>query len=227
MIITWSNLQHKRRTHGLIDTHALRIGPNELHLDDVSLYKVIYSQNTKYLKDPGYYDAFSSGANLFGQYDPQLHRQRRKLMNPMFARSGVFKLEGLIHDKYEMMERKLLRLSKGSGGAGVDAYDAFRALTTEIIAQFAFSRSAGMIEQSEHDFKATTVDAIEGTADGIEYVRQYWVLRVLSSILPRRLVARFGGDVGQFMNVLDVSPASVSTLLVSQFPAPSGPCSCW
>lgn len=99
-------------------------------------------------------------------------------MNPMFARSGVFKLEGLIHDKYELMERKLLRLSKRSGGAGVDA---FRALTTEIIAQSAFSRSAGMIEQSEDDFKATTVDAIEITADGIEYMRQYWVLRVLSA----------------------------------------------
>lgn len=125
-------------------------------------------------------------------------------MNNMFSRAGIFKLEGLIHDKYEILERKILRLSKG-GSKSIDAYDAFRALTTEIIAQFAFSRSAGMIEQSRDGFKATTVDAIEGTADGIEYMRQYWILKVLSVILPRRIVAYFGGDVGQFMNVLDVS----------------------
>lgn len=200
----WPKSGRPRPAHALTDTHALRIGPNELHLDDVSLYKVIYGQNTKYLKDPGYYDAFSSHQTMFGQYDPQLHRQRRKLMNPMFSRAGIFKLEGLIHDKYELMERKILRLCKG-GSSSIDAYDAFRALTTEIITQFAFSRSAGMIEESPDSFKASNVDAIEGTADGIEYMRQYWVLRVLSAILPRKLVARFGGDVGQFMHVLDVS----------------------
>lgn len=193
---------HHRPANAAADTHALRIGPNELHLDDVSLYKTIYGQNTKYLKSPGYYDAFSSTQNLFGLYDPQLHRQRRKLMNPMFSRAGIFKLEGLIHDKYELMERKIVRLCKGSS---IDAYDAFRALTTEIITQFAFSRSAGMIEESRDSFKASNVDAIEGTADGIEHMRQYWVLRVLSAMLPRKLVARFGGDVGQFMHVLDVS----------------------
>lgn len=187
----------------MVDTHALRIGPNELHLDDVSLYKTIYGQNTKYLKDPGFYDAFNSHQTVFGQYDPQLHRVRRKLLNPMFSRAGMFKLESLMHDKYEIMEKKILRLSKGSS---VDAYDAFRALTTEIIAQFAFSRSAGLIEESKDGFKARAVAAIEGTADGVEYMRQYWVLRALSEMLPRKLVTRFGGDVGQFMNVLDVGP---------------------
>ena len=187
----------------MVGTRALRIGPNELHLDDVNLYKTIYSQNAKYIKDPGYYDAFNSPTTVFGQYDPQLHRARRKMMNPMFSRAGILKLEGLIHDKYEIMEGKILRLCKK--GSSVDAYDAFRALTTEIIAQFAFSRPAGLIEESRVDFKARAVDAIEGTADGIEYMRQYWILRLISSIMPRRLVARFGGDVGQFMNVLDVS----------------------
>lgn len=114
----------------------------------------------------------------------------------------MFKLEDLINDKYETMERKILRLSKG---CSIDAYDAFRALTTEIIAQFAFSRSAGLIEESPDDFKCRSVNAIEGTADGVEYMRQYSILRVIAAMLPRRLVARFGGDVGQFMNVLDVS----------------------
>ncbi|KAG6363997.1 hypothetical protein INS49_009100 [Diaporthe citri] len=191
-----------------METHALRIGPNELHLDDVSLYKTIYNQNTKYLKAPSYYDAFSSHQTMFGQYDPQLHRRRRKLMSPMFSRAGIFKLEGLIHDKYELMEGKILRLC-GKGSGSVDAYDAFGALTTEIIAQFAFSRPAGMIAESRDSFKASSVDAIEGTADGIEHMRQYWVLRVLAAIMPRRLMARFGGDVGQFMHVLDYAEESV------------------
>lgn len=137
------------------------------------------------------------------------------MMNPMFARSGIFKLERLIHEKYEMMERKILRLSKA--GSSIDAYDAFRALTTEIITQFAFSRSAGMIEESQDDFKATNVEAIEGTADGIDHVRHYWVLQVLQGLLPRKIVKQFGGSVGQFMNVLDVSSYHFSFQSVIMF----------
>lgn len=187
----------------MIDTHALRIGPNELHLDDVTLYKTIYGQNTKYLKDRGYYDAFGFVDTVFAEADPQLHRVRRKMLNPMFSRAGIFKVEGLIHDKYEMAERKLLRLSKD--GSSVDAYDAFRALTTEITAQISFARPAGLIEQSQDSFKAQAVEAIEGTGDGIEYMRHYPILRVISGIMPRWLVARFGGSVEQFMKVVDVS----------------------
>lgn len=187
----------------MIDTRALRIGPNELHIDDVKLYKTIYGQNTKFLKDPGYYDAFNSYKTLFGERDPQEHRVRRKMLNPMFSRTGIFKVECLIHDKYEMMESKILRLSKA--GSSIDAYDAFRTVTTEIAAQFSFSRPAGLIEQSQDSFKAHAIEAIEGTADGIEYMRQYPILRFISDYMPRKLVAKFGGDVGQFMNVLDVS----------------------
>lgn len=170
----------------------------------VSLYKIIYSQTTKYFKDPGFYDAFNSHQTVFGQYDPQLHRQRRKMMKHMFSRGGIFKLEGLINDKCEIKEKKILRLG-GKGSSSIDAYDAFRALTTEIIAQFSFSRSAGLIEESSESFKSSTVNGIGGTADGVTYMRHSWILRAIAAMLPRRLVKRFGGDVGQFMNLLDVS----------------------
>lgn len=33
----------------ILDTKALRIGPNELHLTDINLYKVIYSQTKPFL----------------------------------------------------------------------------------------------------------------------------------------------------------------------------------
>lgn len=191
--------------HALTDTRALRIGPNELHLDDVSLYKIIYSQNTKYLKDTVFYDAFNSHETIFGQIDPQLHRQRRRMMNNMFSRAGTFKLEGLINDKYEIMEKKILRLSGGKGGSSIEAYDAFRALTTEIISQFAFSRSAGLLEESPDSFRSHTVNAIEGTADGVTYMRHYWILRFIAGALPRGLAKSFGGNIGRFMNILDVS----------------------
>jgi cytochrome P450 len=189
----------------------------------VKLYKTIYCQNTKYLKDPGFYHAFNAYHNVFGLYDPQLHRARRRILNPMFSRGGIFKVEGLIHDKYEIMENKILRLCKKS--PTIDVYDAFRALTTEIVAQFAFSRSAGLIEESRDDFKSRTVDAIEGTADGLEYMRHFPLLRLLSEIMPRKLVARLGGDVGRFMSVLDVS--LTHKLIPAADPlSPLCPCGC-
>jgi hypothetical protein len=208
------NSQDVMQAHTPIDTHALRIGPNELHINDVKLYKIIYGQNTKYYKDPFYYAGFSAPHTLFAQSDPQAHRALRKMLSPPFSRAGIFKIERLIHDKYEMVESKILRLSEN--GSKIDVYDAFRALTTEIVAQWAFSRPAGLIEQSPYNFKAHAVQAIEGTADGTEFMRHHPVIRTITENLPRRFMAKFGGDIRQFMNVLDVSlhPGGSSALVV-------------
>lgn len=105
------------------ETKALRIGPNELHISDVHLYKVIYSQSKPFPKHGPFYEAFNTPHTVFAETDPGLHKERRRLLNPLFSRAGVFKLEPIIHEKVEIMTRKISRLQDSHD---INLYDAFR-----------------------------------------------------------------------------------------------------
>lgn len=105
------------------DTQALRIGPNELHISDVNLYKVIYGQSSPFPKYAPFYEGFNTPHTVFAECDPLLHKQRRRMLNPLFSRVGLFKMEPVIQQKIKMLVEKI-RLLAGNGP--VNVYDAFR-----------------------------------------------------------------------------------------------------
>ncbi|KAL4948920.1 hypothetical protein BDW69DRAFT_188802 [Aspergillus filifer] len=91
-----------------LNTKALRIAPNELHITDVGLYKVIYSHTAPFLKDAEFYEAFNTPHTLF-ELDPLLHRERRRMLASMFSRATVYKLEPLIREKLFVVMDKITR----------------------------------------------------------------------------------------------------------------------
>lgn len=105
------------------DTRALRVGPNELHISDINLYKVIYSQINPFPKHAGFYDEFNTPHTLATETNPALHKERRKLLNPLFSRAGVTKLEPVILEKMYAMGAKIKRISKAGP---IDMDDAIR-----------------------------------------------------------------------------------------------------
>lgn len=52
-----------------------------------------------------------------------MHKERRRLLNPLFSRAGVFKLEPVIHEKVGIMLKKINRLKESHS---INVYDAFR-----------------------------------------------------------------------------------------------------
>jgi cytochrome P450 len=94
-----------------------------LHISDPSLYKVIYSQVNPFPKEKSFYDSFGTPHSVFAETDAQLHKERRKLLNPLFSKSGVAKLEPLMVEKLEDVKSKIRSISK----AGlIDVGKAFR-----------------------------------------------------------------------------------------------------
>lgn len=78
-----------------VEARTIRIAPNELHIDDTSLYKVIYRQGTPYMKHEPFYLGFNAHSpTVFTEVDPHKHKERRRMLNPYFLRAGVLKLEG-------------------------------------------------------------------------------------------------------------------------------------
>lgn len=108
--------------HKKYNCHALRIAPNELHISDVHLYKTIYSQQKPFLKSD-FYNTFQVDGTLFAERVPELHKERRKMLNPLFSASGVRSLEPVITQTIEKFMDKIKRIS--SNGP-VNVYDAYR-----------------------------------------------------------------------------------------------------
>lgn len=59
-----------------LDSKAIRIAPNELHIDDVKMYKEIYNQTATYTKQPDFYAGFGTPHSVFAEHDLNLHKQR-------------------------------------------------------------------------------------------------------------------------------------------------------
>lgn len=90
-----------------VGTHILRIGPNELHIDDVTVYDEIYSQKYRFLKEPGFYAGFNAPNTAFSECMPAAHRERRKLINPFFSKQGISAVQPLVYAKVNLMVDKI------------------------------------------------------------------------------------------------------------------------
>jgi cytochrome P450 len=94
---------------------------------------------TKFLKDEKFYELFHMPKNIFCTIDPELHRQRRSLINPSFSRRSILEYESLIQDKV----RELCRRFKEHEDEDriVDLYKALGAFTTDVVTEVAYGRS--------------------------------------------------------------------------------------
>lgn len=84
---------------------------------------MIYSQVNPFPKEQAFYDTFESHHTVFSETDAQLHKQRRKLLSPLFSKSGVSKLEPLILEKVEEVKSKVQRISHAGP---INVWPAFR-----------------------------------------------------------------------------------------------------
>ncbi|KAM5385661.1 hypothetical protein ACJZ2D_000860 [Fusarium nematophilum] len=112
------------KLHKKYKANAIRIAPNELHIDDTGLYKVIYRQTKPFPKCGPFYMSFQvKHPTLFTEGDASAHKERRRLLSPMFSRAGVLKLESLVRESVKALEKKVDRLrEKGH----IDFHGAFR-----------------------------------------------------------------------------------------------------
>lgn len=202
----------------------MRIGPNELHITDVNAYKVIYSQANPFPKYAAFYDGFNTPHTVFAECDPVLHKERRRLLNPLFSRTGVFKLEPVIQEKMRMVAQKINTLWERGP---INTYDAFRLdfsyahymgdfiklirtsfrlLTTEVVLQFAFGRSGCMIEEDKTGFHSWFLDGFDVASQSLPDLQYNPWLRWLSNLLPESIVYRMSPEISNLLNIAKVCP---------------------
>lgn len=111
---TLEKLQELHRRYGMRSARAklvgslpagnvVRISPNELHFSDPRAYADIYTNGTKFTKDPRLYMSFHEDESSFTFTDPREAKTRRDILAPMFSRKSILKLEGVVTRKVRNM----------------------------------------------------------------------------------------------------------------------------
>ncbi|KAF2772316.1 cytochrome P450 [Teratosphaeria nubilosa] len=205
--------------HKDYNTRALRIAPNELHITDVSLYKTIYSQSKPYPKNAAFYDAFNIKDTIFGGTDPAVHKERRRRLNPFFAKSGILKIERAIWEHVESLQRRLEALS--SKGRPIMALNAFRCLTIDIISEFAFASAKGLVEGSDDNFYNKYLDTFDAAVVVIWDSMFNPTVRTIGNALPKFFISSISKEIGLMIKIQDEGKKSYEdykTLAKSEAP---------
>jgi cytochrome P450 len=126
----------------------VRISPDEIHLSDPENYEKIYYIGSKAPSKASYfYSAFGLKTAGFGTLSNELHRVRRGALNPLFSKKAVLQLEDVVQSKVE----KLLRRAKEklARGESVDLHHGFRALSVDIITDYAFDNCYNQLDSPD------------------------------------------------------------------------------
>ncbi|KAF9077865.1 cytochrome P450 [Rhodocollybia butyracea] len=126
---------------------VIRVGPNTLHFNDREAFHDIYTYGTTLVKHPGFYDALGVHAPecSFIFSDPEVAKQRRGLLQPLFSRRAVISLEYTIQLKIDKL-LDVLTNNYNSSSKTVSMAVAYRALTTDIITSYCFAESANTLD---------------------------------------------------------------------------------
>ena len=136
----------------VISGPVVRIGPNDLSINDLPVYLETTQLTSGFTKDPGFYRCISFPGTSIGEIDKDLHRIRRKVLAPAFSIARVSELAPLVLAQVEQLLAKFDAACTTDDAVNVTG--AFHALTLDIISEIVLGTSTNCIERPgfRHDF---------------------------------------------------------------------------
>jgi cytochrome P450 len=123
----------------------VRINPREVHISDPDFYDEIYAPAARVRwKDPKQVPMIGAPFSMGATWHHGHHRFRRSLIKNHFSRQSIEKIATTIRKKAEILCGRLEEAS--ATGRPLNVSDAFAALTSDIIAGYAFDIDLGFLE---------------------------------------------------------------------------------
>ncbi|KAK0470451.1 cytochrome P450 [Desarmillaria tabescens] len=194
----WETIQNGMLVKELERLHRIygpvvRISPNELHFSTPQAYFSIYSGHSNVIKDPNFYWCFNVDESVFAFTDPALAKKRREILNPLFSRRSILKLESVIQAKVDTLTGILAEEYRGRP---VDLHQAFKATTMDIITAYCFAESFDALHYPS--FAHPILQGMEGATATMSAVRHFPILALLHH-LPEWLMIKMNPEsVGVF-----------------------------
>ncbi|KAI0968596.1 cytochrome P450 [Xylaria arbuscula] len=182
----------------------VRVGPNEVHIDDPEYYNVVYTKSTSARpidKLEKYKHRFGMPEATISTVEGEKHRIRRAAVAPFFSKSRINNLNGTL---MEIMERISYRLKHEYAGTGrpIDVCALWGTLTADVVSELAFARQTHF--SSAPDFKSQYSSALMSWVYAAHYTTHFNFLIKTMHWMPDRLL---GSLIPSFQPILDYRKA--------------------
>ncbi|KAF2773340.1 benzoate 4-monooxygenase cytochrome P450 [Teratosphaeria nubilosa] len=128
---------------------VIRIGPNEVHLSDPAAYDKIYSNASPFYKDPHFYHVYGMEKAMFCTIPNDLHKRRRAPLNHFFSKKAIMEYEDIVQSKVSLLCQRIEAAFSHEKDGSVDLGRAFKAMSVDIVTDYAFSSSLGLLEDAD------------------------------------------------------------------------------
>ncbi|KAL8663690.1 MAG: hypothetical protein Q9202_003636 [Teloschistes flavicans] len=163
---------------------VVRISPDEVHLSDAENYDKIYHVGSKYSKDADFYGGFSNPNSMFTTPSNELHRTHRGVLNNFFSRKSVLDLEDVVQEKVQIL---MEHVSKAlASGTALDVHHGLRAVSIDVITDYAFGESYGLLDQPDLGLEFSTLVHRLGPAAWV--FRQWPWLSPIVMAIPKSVI---------------------------------------
>ena len=179
---------------------VVRITPDEVHLSDPDNYEVIYSVGTKYAKSPQFYDGFGIGYSTFSTGPNSVHRVRRSRLDPFFSRRNVINLEHIVQSRAEKLTK--LISAKLERKEAVDMHHAFRAISVDVITDYAFGESYHLLDTA--DLGRGFFEMVNGIGPTMWVFQQWPGLQKVALSMPSAVAKAMNRSLKHVLNLQEV-----------------------
>ncbi|ESK85485.1 benzoate 4-monooxygenase cytochrome p450 [Moniliophthora roreri MCA 2997] len=170
-------LDHLRELHSEYGP-VVRVGPNTLHFVNQKAYHDIYTQGQTLTKYKQFYECFGR-SDSFSFYDPKKARSRRALLNPLFSRRAILKLENVVQGR---VDKLVQRLSTWPKTEPVNLSFAFRCTTLDVISEYSFAQCFNALEVA--DFLHPIICAVHKSLPDFWKLKHFPILVKAKYIMP-------------------------------------------
>ncbi|KAG5748289.1 hypothetical protein H9Q70_009044 [Fusarium xylarioides] len=177
----------------------VRVTPDELSINDPDFYDTVYVHgNIRKTESFGY--SFGGGLGIedtfFASKDHDLHRKRRKPIEPYFSRNGVLKLEELIGERVEKLFHRFHELS--GTGVVVRLDYAFEAFTGDVMQHICIEKPKSLL--ATDDFGEKWFEMLRNVSLSVPLMGMLpWLVHILQFI-PERCIIWFAPSTAYFQN---------------------------
>ncbi|KAK6506339.1 hypothetical protein TWF506_011257 [Arthrobotrys conoides] len=182
----------------------IRIGPNELHINDPSFYTTIYCNNYKFPVNTPNYDWQGPVDMNMGNPSVTAHRARRGLVSPFLSKASIQKLDKNImkhvNNFVEIISPtpKIFNKDKTiddcerlktevviNPGDGVNVTRLLRRLTGDVISEYGYSESFELLSS---DRNIWFIQPIADSLEVLNYLQFAWPVTYAMSAIPNFLL---------------------------------------
>ncbi|KAL8758331.1 MAG: hypothetical protein Q9199_001587 [Rusavskia elegans] len=176
-------IERLHKKHGPV----IRIGVNDLHINDPEFYLGVTRPASNFLKDPAFYQTVGFPHAILGMIDPTEHRIRKQVLAPAFAGGQIQQFSPRIEARVEDMCNILSEFAQSS--TPVNIFAALKAYSMDVIYDVIIGEEFGALRSP--GFRHPNLDLMKEAIKGSWIPRAFPIMSRLTFALPTWLTKVF------------------------------------